>query len=231
MIKELEKYKKLLDTGSFEGLRYEDEKKSRYESFKYCLDFLSHREFPEVLELGTCRSFVDGKFEGCNSDDPKYWNPSDFSKWDWGAGCFSLVFGQLLECDLTTLDLFESHISRCKIMTDSLNIKCRHVVSNSLNFLSSTTKSFDLIYLDTGDMWPIGPTCDLQLREVEIIVERGILKEGGIILIDDVLNGGPREMGDLDNKLGKSEYSIPYLLRNGYEIVFKGYQYILKKSK
>jgi hypothetical protein len=231
MIEKIQKYKELLDLGSFEGLRYQDEKKSRYESFKYCLEFLEKIEFPNVIELGTCRSFVDGKFEGCNLDDPKYWNPADFSKWDWGAGCFSLVFGQISECNLITLDLESLHIKRCKIMTDSLGIKCSHVVSDSLSFLSSTGDKFDLIYLDTGDMWPIKTTCDLQLEEARIIVERDLLKEGGILLIDDVLNGTPRELGDLENKLGKSEYSIPYLIQNGYDVVFEGYQYILQKNK
>ena len=102
------------------------------------VEFLEKIESPNVIELGTCRSFVDGKFEGCNLDDPKYWDPADFSKWDWGAGCFSLVFGQISECNLITLDLESLHIKRCKIMTDSLGIKCSHVVSDSLSFLSST---------------------------------------------------------------------------------------------
>lgn len=228
----LENYKDLLDLGSFEGLRYEDHSKSRYKSFKMCLEFLSNRENPNILELGTSRSFVDGKYEGCNSDDVKYWDQRDFKKWDWGAGCFTVVFGQLANYEnLITLDLIDAHIIRCRTMTNSLNIKCHHIVSDSTRFLNETSMKFDLIYLDTGDMWPIESTCNLQLREAEIIVERRLLKEGGILLIDDVLNGTPREMGDLDNKLGKSEHSIPYLLRNGYEIVFEGYQYILKKSQ
>jgi hypothetical protein len=227
----LKKYKKLLDLGSFEGLRYTDAKKSRYESFGYCLDFLKNRPNANVIELGTCRSFVDGKFEGCNSDDSIYWDAKDFSKWDWGAGCFSLIFGQLTDCKLTTLDLIESHIKRCKVMTDSLGIDCNHIVSDSITFLESTNEKFDLIYLDTGDMWPIDSTCSLQLREAQIIVERDLLKEGGILLIDDVLNGTPREMGDLTNRLGKSETSIPYLLNNGYETVYDGYQYILIKKQ
>jgi len=226
----LEKYKNLLDIGSFEGLRYTDYSKSRYESFNYCLEFLNKINMPNVIELGTCRSFVDGKFEGCNSDNPIYWNSNDYTKWDWGAGCFSLVFGQLLDCKLTTLDLMDSHIKRCKIMTDSLGINCNHIVSDSITFLESTNEKFDLIYLDTGDMWPIESTCNLQLKEAEIIVRRNLLKDGGLLLIDDVLNGTPREMGDLNNKLGKSETSMPYLLNNGYEIVYEGYQYILNRK-
>jgi hypothetical protein len=226
----LDKYKDLLDGGSNEGLRYNDPDRSRYMSFKHCLEFLSKRDNADVLELGTSRSFVDGKFEGCNMNDPKYWDPNDFSKWDWGAGCFTLIFGTIGNYNsFTTVDLIESHLKRCKIMTDSLNIKCNHVTSDSTIYLENTDKKYDLIYLDTGDMWPIEYTCNLQLKEAEIIVRRDLLKEGGIILIDDVLNGTPREMGDIDNKLGKSEESIPYLVQKGYDIIFEGYQYILKK--
>jgi hypothetical protein len=229
-ITDLEKYRTLLDTGSYEGLRYSDPLKSRFESFKYCLEFLEKRTENEILELGTSRSFVDGKFEGCNSDDSKYWNPNDFSKWDWGAGCFTIIFGLMCNQDsLTTVDLIQNHLTRCKTMTDSLNIRCNHINSDSIRYLERINKKFDLIYLDTGDMWPIEPTINLQLREVETIVSKNLLKEDGIILIDDVLNGTPKDMGDLNNKLGKSEKAIPYLIDNGYKIIFEGYQYILKK--
>lgn len=229
-IKNIEKYKSFLDLGSNEGLRYNDPAKSRFESFKYCLEFLDKRDLNDILELGTSRSFVDGKFEGCNMNDVKYWNPEDYSRWDWGAGCFTLIFGMLGKYDsFTTVDIISDHLYRCKTMTDSLNIKCNHVTSDSVKYLENTDKRFDLIYLDTGDMWPIEFTCDLQLKEAEIIVSRNLLKEGGIILIDDVLNGTPRDMGDLDNKLGKSEKSIPYLESVGFKKIFEGYQYILYK--
>jgi hypothetical protein len=229
MSKELEKYKILLDNGSFEGLRYVNQTKSRFESMRFCLDFLEKINEPRVLELGTTRSFVDGKFEGCNSDDPSYWNLEDFSRWDWGAGCFTLIFGLLSKSKLTTVDLMFDHLRRCKIMTDSLGISCEHVAMDSVNYLSSVNEKFDLIYLDTGDVWPIDYSSDLQLNESKVIVERNLLKEGGLILIDDVLNGAPRENGDLSNRLGKSEKSIPFLLDQGFKLVFEGYQYILSK--
>jgi len=221
-----------LDTGTFEGLRYIDESKSRFVSFDMCLNFLETRHSISILELGTCRSFVDGKFEGCNSNDTIYWKPQSRSFWDWGAGCFSLVFGLLAKYDsLITVDLMDSHIRRCKIMTDSLGISCKHVVSDSLSFLASIDKQFDLIYVDTGDMWPIQPTCELQLKEVQKITERGLLKDGGLLLIDDVLNGTPRELGDSINKFGKSEKSIPYLMNNGFDLMFEGYQYVFRKHQ
>lgn len=238
----IENYKNYLDIGTNEGLRYDDESKSRYVSFKYCLNHLKKLKNQDpnkiltILEMGTCRSFVDGKFEGCNSDDSKYWNGKDHSKWDWGGGCFGLVFGQELSIDpnnkveLLTVDIIASHIRRCKIMTDSLGIKCSHIVSDAAECLDRINNKLDLIYMDTGDMWPIEYTEELQLREAKKIVELNILTQDGLILIDDVLNGTPQEQGDHTNFLGKSTFSIPYLLDNGYETVFEGYQYILKRK-
>lgn len=225
-------FKEYLDLGSNEGLRYKDESKSRFVSFKHCIDKLRLIENPSILELGTSRSFVDGKFDGCNSNNIKFWNKSDFSKWDWGAGCFTSVFGiELPHAKIITVDLIDSHINRCRHMTDSLGLKnIQHVVSNSLDFLKDTKEKFDLIYLDTGDMWPIESTIDLQLKEAKIIVERNLLNSNGLILIDDVLNGTPRDMGDLKNKYGKSELSLPYFKNKNYSIIYEGYQYILTQS-
>lgn len=225
------KFKNHLDVGTNEGLRYVDEEKSRFRSFMYCENHFISQNI-NILELGTCRSFVDGKFEGCNEDDTKYWNQDDDSKWDWGAGCFSLLFGMMKKnSKITTVDLIKSHIDRCKHMMTTLGINnCNHVVSDSVKFLKETDQKFDLIYLDTGDMHPVEPTCQLQLEEAKIIVECDLLSSNGLILIDDVLNGTPREMGNVNNKLGKSELSIPYLEQHGFDVVFSGYQYILKKQ-
>jgi hypothetical protein len=222
----LEQYKELLDLNTNVGMCRDDISKSRYHSFKKCLEYLGSIENPEVLELGTSHSYVSGQFEGCDVDDPKYWNPNDFSKWDFGAGVFTLIFGQS-NFQLTTVDLNPVHIKRCKVMTDSLNIKCNHIVSDSTKFLSETNKTYDLIYLDTGYLDK--ETEILQLRESKIIVERNLLKPTGWILLDDVLNATPRNFGDLSNKYGRAEKSLPYFLSNNFKIIFEGYQYILTK--
>lgn len=225
-------YKKYLDIGTNEGLRCEDESRSRFVSFSKCIDYLITKTNPTILEIGTSRSFVDGKFEGCNLDDLKYWNSKDYSKWDWGAGCFTIVFGQELpNSNLTTLDIIGGHIDRCKIMCQSLGLKnINYRISDSVQFLTQTNLKFDLIYLDSGDMHPIEPTCELQLQESKLIVEKNLLNKGGLLLIDDVLNGTPKEMGNKNNKLGKSELSIPFLISNGFKITYEGYQYILERA-
>lgn len=226
----LEDYKQLLDQNTNEGMGFDDLSKSRYQSFKFCLDYLNTIAQPEILEIGTTRSYVGGAFPGCNENDPKWWSKDDFSKWDFGAGAFTLVFGQLLngKGSLTTLDLISDHIRRSKRMTDSLGIKCEHVVSDSVAYLQRTDKKYDLLYADSGDMHPIIDSIKLQLKEVQVIKERNLMKPGGLILIDDVLNKTPRDFGDTTNTLGKSQESIPYLLANGFKTVFEGYQYILQ---
>jgi hypothetical protein len=79
-------------------------------------------------------------------------------------------------------------------------------------------------------MWPIDQSQKLQLKEVKSIINRNLIRNNGIILVDDVLNQTPKEMGDINNKLGKSDLSIPYLLENKYVIIFDGYQHILRRK-
>jgi hypothetical protein len=225
----LDTYKKYLDRGTFDGLEIEKESLSRYYSFKFCKDYLNTLPYiADVLELGTSRSFVDGRYEGCNLDDTRYWEKDNLEKWDWGAGCSTLIFS---EYNLVTLDLISSHLSRSKFMSESLGfLKNKYICRDSISFLRECKETFDLIYLDTGDMFPIEPTLNLQLSEAICIVENNLLKYNGLLLIDDVLNKTPRTLGVKDNKYGKSDKALPYLLSKGFEIIHEGYQYILRKK-
>jgi hypothetical protein len=203
--------------------------KSRYYTFKYCYEKIKINN-PVIVELGTSRSFVDGRFEGCNLDDIKYWEPENKEKWDWSAGCFTKVFSNLFpSSDFYTIDLMKSHIERCKIMNNDMK-NITYCVSSSEDFLNTFYKKIDLLYLDTGDMTPIEYCAELHLREAKIIVEKDLLADNGIILIDDVKSILPKRYGEISN-LGKAKYSVPYFLENGYEIIMDEYQYILKKNK
>lgn len=46
------------------------------------MNFLENRDNIKIAELGTSRSFVDGKFQGVCSRDIKYWDPNNLNKWD-----------------------------------------------------------------------------------------------------------------------------------------------------
>jgi len=77
-------------------------------------------------------------------------------------------------------------------------------------------------------MNPIEPTAQLQLREAQIIVERDLLDDNGLLLIDNVRN--QNVTGD-EPALGKSKYAIPYLIQHGFEIIADEYQVILRKKR
>lgn len=230
----LEKNKKNLDNAieyyfdEKEQIKYFGIKpKSRYYTFKYCYENINIIN-PVIVELGTSRSYVDGRFEGCNSSEIKYWEKNNPEKWDWSAGCFTKVFSNLFKySNFHTVDLIKSHIDRCKIMNENMNNITYHI-SSSEKFLNNFNDKIDLLYLDTGDMTPIEETSQLQLREVKIIVEKNLINDNGIILIDDVKSVVPKHYGELSD-LGKAKYSIPYLLKNGFKIIMSEYQYILKK--
>ena len=121
------------------------------------------------------------------------------------------------------------HIERCKIMNNDMKHINYHV-SSSENFLNNFNKKIDLLYLDTGDMTPIEFTAQLHLREAKIIVERNLLSDNGIILIDDIRSPLPYINGE-NIDLGKGYLSIPYFLENGFEIIMDEYQTILRKTK
>jgi hypothetical protein len=209
--------------------------KSRDITFKYCLDFINNKEKDGkkiILELGTSRSFTDGRFPGCNNDNPIYWEPNNPDIWDWSAGCFTKFFSDLTDNNthIITLDLASQHIERCKLMNKEKSHKISYYVNSSENYLNIVPeKSIDLLYLDTGDMTPIEDTAQLHLREAKIVVNKNVLADDGIILIDDVRSCVPKEAGETSD-YGKAKYSIPYFLENGYEIIMDEYQVILKKK-
>lgn len=234
----LENYKNYLDKAmsyyysDIEFLKfYNKVPKSRYYSFKFTLEYIKKHNLKSVLELGTSRSFVDGRFEGCNSDDTKYWEPGNPEKWDWSAGLFTRVFSESLKntnSTLTTVDCCKSHLERSKLICKKFK-NITYVCMTSEEFLKTSDKTFDVIYLDTGDMTPIEDTAILQLLEVHLIESYDRLNKNGIIILDDVRNPLPRRDGE-ENHYGKAKYSIPFLLENNYEIIFDEYQVILKKK-
>ncbi len=231
----LEKYKNFIEDGTYAGQDFKcfsRHPKSRYHTFEFAFKYFEQNNGKTVVELGTTRSYVHGGLVGCNSNDTRYWTPNNPENWDWGAGAFTLMACECLEHlnpKIYTIDLMPDHIERCKLMTRRFN-NITHIVSDSRAFLRSMpAKSVDLLYLDTGDMTPIEPTAQLQLEEAKLIVERNIMSDNGIIVIDDVRNPTPKQFGETSD-LGKSKYALEFLTNNGFEILVDEYQVILKRK-
>jgi hypothetical protein len=183
-----------------------------------------------IIELGTCHSFVDGSLEGCDSPDIKYWHPDKPKMWDWGAGVFGLMAAIALpQATIWTVDLSGEALTRCRIMTEPYAKQFRYIHDDAVHFLREFPGQADLIYLDTGYVWPPEPTATDNLDQARVIVARQLLREGGKILIDDTNSRVPSEFGE-HCPLSKSRYSLPYLLANGFEIELQKYQTLLRRK-
>jgi len=112
-------------------------------------------------------------------------------------------------------------------MTEDLE-NIEYFVMSSEEFLSNGDGQIDFLYMDTGDVTPIEPTAQLHLRESKILVEKNLISENGLILIDDVKNIQSKSQDPSD--YGKAKYSIPYLQENGFEVIMDEYQVLLRRS-
>ena len=114
-------------------------------------------------------------------------------------------------------------------MTEGLS-NIEYYVMSSEEFLDSGDGQIDFLYMDTGDMTPIENTAQLHLRESKLIVEKNLISDGGIILIDDVRSPVPKIISNEQSDHGKAKYSIPYLQQNGFELVMDEYQVVMIKK-
>jgi hypothetical protein len=233
---QLELYKEFLEWGTYEGQNWSSLPRlpqSRYETFRFVFDHFEKSGGKVVVELGTSRSFNHGGLPGCNSDQISYWKLDQPETWDWGAGFFTRMAAvslSHLSPQIHTVDISSNHIARCQVMTADFSRIISYHVKDSVTFLKECDfpEGIDLLYLDTGDMTPIEPSALLQLEEVKVIVARNLLAKDGLILLDDVKNRTPKKFGE-QSDLGKSKYSLPFLLQHGFKVIMDEYQVVLQK--
>jgi hypothetical protein len=202
---------------------------SRAHTMKFVYEEMEKLPWPVIFELGTTRSFVHGGLEGCAIPDEKYWQPDNSESWDWGAGCFTRVFGELPSKELHTVDIIANHIKVAKKITEGL-VGMHYHVGDALQFLETIDKPADLIYLDVGDMEPMETTALLHKEEAQIIIAKELVNIGGYVLTDDVRHPYPLSVGE-KSSFGKAKYSIGVFLANGYDIVMDEYQLLLKRMR
>jgi hypothetical protein len=204
---------------------------NRYNTFLKAFEMFEKNNGNYIVELGTTRSYVSGHLEGCLKPDDKYWDPLSPEKWDWQAGCFTILAAEYCKnnfqknINFSTVDFSAEHLRRSKMMTDKIYSKINYINDKSENFLLNCDEKIDFLYIDTGD--PNSYTRDLQLREAKIIVEKSTIRDGGIVLIDDVYR--PKKNRSI-SYVNKSELSLPYYLLKGFEIVHSEYQTLLRKK-
>ena len=247
-VRNLQKFERYLTLGTYEGHdfthlgpgRFPVPPSSRFHTLSYAFADFEARGGKLIVEVGTSRSYQHGSGPGVNSDDKSWWHPSNPEDWDWGAGHFTHLACTSLERYLRkgrmfTVDLLQSHIERSMKMTEECAPYTSYVIKSSVDFFAEFDVAkhgqIDLLYLDTGDMTPVEVTAELHLEEARIVVERNLVKPGGIILIDDVRNLAPKAFGEAPgDTYGKAKYSIDYFLQHGFSVVRSEYQVILRNT-
>lgn len=177
-----------------------------------------------IVELGTSRSF---KSWGISSD-LKDWFPDDPKRWAWSDGCFTRLFLDNLEdydIVMYTIDPCPNAVSVVKTMTQN-NKNIVIIKTTSTEFLKNFSDKIDFLYMDhleSGEK-----ACNVHLEDARLLIEKDLMNDNALILIDDT----PKlDMESTKSRyFSKGQYSIPYLLDNGYETVIHEYQMLLKKK-
>jgi len=195
-------------------MKYEEYLSQRTDTFKRVWDCIKDKDDIVIVELGTSRSFKSWGI----SHDEKDWFPENPEKWAWSDGCFTRLFVDNLEgknYTFYTIDPCPNAIHVVKTMIGE-NERVKILQMKSTDFLKDFDDKIDLLYcdhLESGE-----EACKVHLTDAKIVMEKKLMNDDGIILIDDC----PKD------QTGKGKYSIPYLLQNGYREIMHQYQIILR---
>jgi len=170
----------------------------RNESFSRVIKILEEKYNEEItiVETGCIRG---------TSDTSKIGDGWSTLNWDY--------YAKKTNSKVYVVDINENHLNQSKKIVPPSDF-VTYYKDDSVNFLNNFDKKIDLLFLDSydycGDAENIRKCHEHSLNEVKSAWDK--LNDECFILIDDVFN-------DV-NWAGKGELSIPYLLNNGFEIVY-----------
>jgi len=180
----------------------------RTESFDLIFEFLSFKKNMQFLEIGMTKN---SKTENINGEG--YSTP--YISW----------VAYKTNSKFTSIDIEEVCKFICERILRSFNLlndNIELITADALEYLKGWDKNIDFIYLDAWD-YTKGNEESSAMNHLKVfqLIEKWLNKDA-YILIDDIINHDTYE--------GKGKYLIPYLLKNNYELVYSGYQYLFKKD-
>lgn len=157
---------------------------------------------PRVVETGTIRA------------------EEDFG----GAGFFTYLAGAFVNRNggwLDSVDLSERSVSFAREWTSVFGEHVRIHQSDSVSFLRERSSPIDLLYLDSLDTTE-PRHADHCLEEIKAAAPR--LHDRSLVVIDDT----PWQAGAW---IGKGATAVPWLLEQGWRILYAGYQVVLSRAE
>jgi hypothetical protein len=144
---------------------------------------------------------------------------------DWaGTGFSTYLFGAYLMHRggrLDSIDLTSAHCRFARQWCEVFGSTVQVHEQDSVAFLQNRHEPIDVLYLDSLDTYESGHA-EHALREAQAAMR--CLHDDSLILIDDT--------EWLDQRfLGKGALAIPWLLENGWRMIFSGYQILLERSR
>ena len=140
-----------------------------------------------------------------------------------GAGFFTYIAGAYVYRaggKLHSVDLSADNVEFSRTWTAIFGEAVTVHQGDSVGFLSQFREAIDVLYLDSLDTTEPEHAAHC-LREVEAALPR--LHAGSLICIDDTpWNGGAL--------IGKGATAVPWLVDHGWQVIYAGYQVVLKKS-
>lgn len=136
----------------------------------------------------------------------------------WGAAML-IHWANNTDSKVWTVDISAQHIENCKKVIGN-HPAMTYVVSDSVKFLKEFDKPIHLLYLDSYDFDETHECYQHQLLEIQAAMDK--LVKGAVIVSDDNYKE--------DWTHGKGNYSIPWMLKNGFKLIqLKESQAMLEK--
>lgn len=175
------------------------ENSHRYMSFQKCLELMEQRNAKNLVETGTAR---------CGATNCL------------GDGCSTVIFAHWAKdhgAALISIDIDSRAVLESMRAVRSINPVVHFAIYDSIAFLNRYDKQIDFLYLDSYDFDVNDPLPSQEHHLNEIIAAYPHLTKESIVMIDDcALPHG-----------GKGRLAIEFLLNQGWQIYYSGYQVIL----
>lgn len=189
-----------------------------YKYLKQALKIFNDYDGHIIVEVGTNRTPLDHHIDECEHDCCM-------------EGHSSLILAPACE-EFYSVDINSSSTKLTSeiLNTFKLNNKWSITTGDGIEFLKSFNKKIDLLFLDAWDV-DHSDTGEKHLEAYLAACDK--LSDRHIILIDDTDVGFDPSIGfftDSNGMNGKGVLLVPYLLKNGYELIFTGRQTCLTKN-
>ena len=186
-----------MDSGSWEEINFNRPITGRKDSFANALDLLLamyHRPIV-IVETGCIRN---------TTEESRFGDGWSTLNWEW--------FAKLTDSSVYVVDIDANHLEKAKqVVPESQYVTYKQ--QDSIEFLKNFHRPIDFLFLDSydycGDEENIRKCHEHQLSELKAVWDK--LNDNCFVLIDDVFS---------DSWDGKGKLSIPYLIENGFRVLY-----------